>query len=425
MGKKHRSKKPSTQAQAAPQTTPAASQAPPPPFSAALSSPPTLPKAMPGTLDFPPTPPDSPQFSPSKLAPPPSRPATVTAEQKAVEAALEQLALGFPGRAYTLLATSTTPPTFVPSGRSADVDALAAHLVSAQTSLAKGYWQQAVQDVEAAEALWRKTGVGEVPWEGVKWKMLGLEGAKRWNDVEALATDSLVTRSSQAQFLLYYLALSQYHLGKLVEAEATLTRAQKAKKGEDGVVGKVRSLVAQVRKLSEFKDKGKTAFQAQKYQDAIGHYSSGIIFDPENRGVKAILLSNRALAYFKVGDFKTCITDCHSCLLLSPAYVKALHTRSKAHAALGDYVSALGDLSRAIELVPKGSEERKKLEEEKREVETRKVEREKREKAEAERRRKEEEERRKQEWEAKHPDHYKALGIERNATADEIRLAYK
>ncbi|BGP15583.1 DnaJ sub C member 7 [Rhodosporidiobolus nylandii] len=373
---------------------------------------------LPGGFELPPTPPDSPTL-PSSAKPPL---ASLAAREHAIETALEQLSLGCPGEAYKALLGAGSREASAENGDK--VDELAGLLYVARRAEAANEAAKVLEAVEQAEKLWRELG-REIPWEGVRLKVLGLEGAKKWSELEKLASDALLIRPTHAHFLSYGLALAKHNLGKLEEAISAGEEALKARTTDPQVCENVNSLLDKARSTLAHKEGGKKAFQAQNYSEAVRQYSLGLSVDPENRATRLFLLSNRALAYLKLSQFGLCISDCDLALNLSPRFLKALYTRSKAFVATGQLGHAIEDLDKAVSFSTIGSADRRLFAEERREIAAKKLATERQEREERERKAKEAEEERKREWEEKHPDPYKALGIPREATQDEIRKAYR
>ncbi|GAA5905755.1 hypothetical protein JCM6882_000450 [Rhodosporidiobolus microsporus] len=418
MGKKHKRQNATNKAKPTPPVPPTATA---PPQPADVVPPPPAPAAFEPPL----TPPESPVFAPlpqPKDSAPPDKPADV------IRTALDHLSLGFPGAAYAAL-QSALPGLH--AGRSADkkaqeqeqVDKQAFLVRSVQTRLEGKDWTGALASLDAAERGWKALGRA-APWEGVRWRLEGLEGAKKWGELERVTSTSLVGHPSSAQYRLYYLALAQYQLGKIEAAIGTAERALKARMGEDRIVEKVKSLLDRMHTTLGHKTAGKEAFQAQKFDEASKLYTSALFAEGENLIIRSLLFSNRALVYLKLIKLSASITDCDTCLSLTPRFAKALHTRSKAHLALGDLDAAIQDLDRAVAASAVGSEEWRMFERERKEAKEKKEAKEREEREKREKARKEAEERRREEYEKTHPDLYKVLDVPRTASQDEIRKAF-
>ncbi|KAI9289376.1 hypothetical protein BC943DRAFT_314212 [Umbelopsis sp. AD052] len=94
------------------------------------------------------------------------------------------------------------------------------------------------------------------------------------------------------------------------------------------------------------KELGNKAFQAQRYDQAIEHYTKAIQLDDQN----AIYVINRAMAYLKAEKFAEAERDCTVGLQLQPQHVKALFRRGIARRQLGKLTEARTDLEQALKL---------------------------------------------------------------------------
>ncbi|KAM0265167.1 hypothetical protein ACHAQJ_000320 [Trichoderma viride] len=90
-------------------------------------------------------------------------------------------------------------------------------------------------------------------------------------------------------------------------------------------------------KSLQLKEEGNRSFQAGNYIGADGLYSKAIIVDPKNPA----LYTNRAMARLKLGHWESVITDCQTCLDLSPQNMKAFYYLAQAQLSIGDFDGAL------------------------------------------------------------------------------------
>ena len=77
--------------------------------------------------------------------------------------------------------------------------------------------------------------------------------------------------------------------------------------------------------------KGNEFVKAKEYSAAVGCYTRSI----ELNNKEPFTYANRAMAYLKMKLYKNVIDDSNSALELKPGYLKAIHRRGKAYAALG------------------------------------------------------------------------------------------
>ncbi|KAH8547883.1 hypothetical protein BGW37DRAFT_509078 [Umbelopsis sp. PMI_123] len=94
------------------------------------------------------------------------------------------------------------------------------------------------------------------------------------------------------------------------------------------------------------KELGNKAFQEQRYDQAIVHYTKSIQLDDQN----AIYFINRAMAYLKSERFVEAERDSTIGLKLQPQHVKALFRRGMARRQLGKLAEARADLEQALQL---------------------------------------------------------------------------
>lgn len=99
------------------------------------------------------------------------------------------------------------------------------------------------------------------------------------------------------------------------------------------------------------KDKGNAAFKAGKFEEAAKHYSAAL-----KKADTAVLRSNRAMAYLKLGEFKGAEEDCTVALTYDKKNVKALLRRGTARAFQGNYEEALSDFEMVLVLEPQNKD---------------------------------------------------------------------
>ena len=151
-----------------------------------------------------------------------------------------------------------------------------------------------------------------------------------------------------------------------------------------------------VQKLDRMKEEGNGHFKAGRYQPAVDVYTSALEVDPLNKGTNSKILNNRAMCYSKLKQWQLAIQDCDKAVQLDPSYTKARKTRAKALGESGDWDEAV----RAYKNIQEQSPEEPGIAKEVRhaELELKK---------------------------SKRKDHYKILGVEKNANDTEIKKAYR
>jgi serine/threonine-protein phosphatase 5 len=93
---------------------------------------------------------------------------------------------------------------------------------------------------------------------------------------------------------------------------------------------------------------GNKALQANKFHDAIEHYTKAIKLDSSN----AIYFANRAQAEIKLEQYGAAIADCDKSIELDPSYFKALYRRGIAKSMLLRYKEAYDDFAQVLKLKP-------------------------------------------------------------------------
>lgn len=151
-----------------------------------------------------------------------------------------------------------------------------------------------------------------------------------------------------------------------------------------------------VQKLTRTKEEGNVAFKVKDYRKAIDLWSQALAVDSKNKDMNSKLLQNRAQAHINLKEYDNAVSDCDEALRLDPGYSKAQKMRAKAHGAAGNWEKALQDYKAVAEANPteKGIHEDIR----KAELELKKAQR---------------------------KDYYKILGIEKDASEQDIKKAYR
>ncbi|ALC38405.1 Hop [Drosophila busckii] len=89
-------------------------------------------------------------------------------------------------------------------------------------------------------------------------------------------------------------------------------------------------------KVNELKEKGNTALNAEKYDEAVAAYTEAIALDEKNH----VLFSNRSAAFAKAGKFKEALEDAEKTIALNPTWAKGYSRKGAAAAGLRDYIKA-------------------------------------------------------------------------------------
>ncbi|KAF1834384.1 TPR-like protein [Decorospora gaudefroyi] len=151
-----------------------------------------------------------------------------------------------------------------------------------------------------------------------------------------------------------------------------------------------------VQKLERMKQEGNAAFKGGRYQEAIDTYTQALAVDPSNKNTNSKILQNRALCYSRQKSWRQAIADCEKALELDPSYTKARKTRAKALGESGNWEEAVRDLKAIAEENPSEPGIAKEIRDA--EMELKK---------------------------SKRKDYYKILGLEKDATEQQIKKAYR
>lgn len=147
--------------------------------------------------------------------------------------------------------------------------------------------------------------------------------------------------------------------------------------------------------LKQKKEEGNEAFKMGRWQQALSLYNEALTIDKMNRAVNAKLYYNKATVCSKLGLTKEAAAACTSALELDENYVKALLRRAKCHSELGDHEEAVKDYERLYK-IDKSKENKQLLHEAK--IALKK---------------------------SKRKDYYKILGVDKSASEDDIKKAYR
>lgn len=136
-------------------------------------------------------------------------------------------------------------------------------------------------------------------------------------------------------------------------------------------------------------------FKCGKFREAHAFYTEALEIDSLNTDINSKLLGNRALVNSKIGNIREAINDCTEALKTNPSYLKVLLLRAKCHNDMENYEECVKDYEAAFK-IEKTSEIKIALKDAKIALKR-----------------------------SKRKDYYKILGIDKRATDDEIKKAYR
>lgn len=157
---------------------------------------------------------------------------------------------------------------------------------------------------------------------------------------------------------------------------------------------KAKKMWKRAKSLKESKDKGEELFKAGYYCQAFTVYTEALELDPRNKRVNSKLHFNRALIKSKMGNLNDALQDCNTAIRMDQKYFKAISMRAKLFFRMKKYADCIQNCEAALKL-ESSSEMVNLLRDAKKELNR-----------------------------PKRKDHYKILGVSRNASMDEIKTAY-
>ena len=155
-------------------------------------------------------------------------------------------------------------------------------------------------------------------------------------------------------------------------------------------------LKSRIETINDTKKKANTLFKEEKYQEAINEYTKLLEFDPENKNFISIILTNRALCQKKLGKNLEALKDVDEALKNNPNYPTGYIRRALIYEEYNMFDDAKADLSKAKELDPNNPKIDGYMNEANQKGEK-----------------------------ARNRDYYKILELNRNATPEEIKKAYR
>lgn len=158
---------------------------------------------------------------------------------------------------------------------------------------------------------------------------------------------------------------------------------------------KAMNIFKKAKSLKKKKEEGNDMFKSGKLQDAYRIYTEALTIDPLNKKINSKIYLNRAIVLSRLNKLKEAIADCTSALVLEETYLKALLRRAKCYSDLGEYEESVKDYEKVCTM-EKSKENKKLLQDAKLALKR-----------------------------SKRKDYYKILGVDRNASEDDIKKAYR
>ncbi|KAL2018895.1 hypothetical protein VTK56DRAFT_10262 [Thermocarpiscus australiensis] len=267
------------------------------------------------------------------------------------------------------------------------------HVRAAQSALKEGTAASMVlHPLDMAEKL---LGVGAL--KPRKWQLMRGEALLKMGDANSLGEAqniamSLLRMNSQDPEALVLRGRALYCQGENDKAVQHFRKALSCDPDFKDAVKWLRT----VQKLERMKEEGNSQYKAGRWQAALDTYTAALEVDPSNKGTNSKILQNRALCRIKLKQYEDAIADCDRAVSLDPQYIKARKTKANALGLAEKWEAAVREWKAIQELDP---EDRTIAKEVRRaELELKKSQR---------------------------KDYYKILGIDKNATDQEIKKAYR
>ncbi|KAL8842313.1 MAG: hypothetical protein Q9205_004514 [Flavoplaca limonia] len=300
--------------------------------------------------------------------------------------------LGRPSEAVEILDHISTFQTVTTAERRPATE-METHIKQAEEALRRGTTGSMV--IHALDQAERALGAGvEKPR---KWQLMRGEAYLKMGNVNSLGEAqgvamSLLRKNSKDPEALVLRGRALYAQG---ENEKALQHFRQALSCDPDYKDGVKYLRL-VQKLERMKEEGNTAFKTGRYKQAVELYGQALEVDPNNKGINSKLHQNRAMASIKLKDFKSAISDCDRAIALDSTYIKARRTRARALGESGNWDEAVREYKAIAESNP--SEPGIQKEVHNAELELKK---------------------------SKRKDYYKLLGVEKDASDNEIKKAYR
>ncbi|KAL1497071.1 hypothetical protein ABEB36_008093 [Hypothenemus hampei] len=212
----------------------------------------------------------------------------------------------------------------------------------------------------------------------------------RYQESQEIANDILHLNKSNAD-AIFVRGLCLYHEDNIDKAFSHFQHVLKL----DPDHAKAMEQYKRAKRLKQKKEEGNEAFKTCKFGDAVKLYTEALEIDPLNKKTNAKLYFNRATALSRLMKIREAIADCSAALNLDDTYLKALLRRAKCYMDIEEYEEAVKDYEKACKM-DKSRENKKLLQEAKLALKK-----------------------------SKRKDYYKILGVEKNASEDDIKKAYR
>jgi DnaJ family protein C protein 7 len=222
----------------------------------------------------------------------------------------------------------------------------------------------------------------------LKAESLALSG--RYQESQNITNDVLHTDNLNVD-ALYISGLCLYYQGNIKAAFGYFKYALRLAPRHGDAKNKYKQAKSFIQKMG----KGNKAHKQGRFSEAYTNYTEALKIDPSNNAVNMKLLLNKAMVCVMLGRYTEGVEDCSLVLKMNANYPKALLVRAQCYMDLGEFDKAVRDYKKAFEM-DRSPETMRLLEN-----------------AELALKR------------SKRKDYYNILSVDRNASPDEIKRAYR
>ena len=125
---------------------------------------------------------------------------------------------------------------------------------------------------------------------------------------------------------------------------------------DNKLIAKTNKLAKKLEEIQKEKDKANECFKNNNFDEAINKYTNLLSMDTNNKLFNALILSNRALCYYKKKELFKALHDINSSIKLNGNYWKSYKRRANINIELKYSEQAKDDLKKVLELDPLNKE---------------------------------------------------------------------
>ena len=189
--------------------------------------------------------------------------------------------------------------------------------------------------------------ISSFSWEFKRFKIETLIMQGDLNKSEEVVRETIKSYSNKPELYLY-LGRITYYKGNTSEAERVLAQCRSV----DGSYQEGQAMAKDIKRFEQAKDEANKLFSAKKTNEAIAAYTECLKFDEFNKFYNSIILSNRSACYITNKEYIKALTDINKAIELNPDFAKAHARRGNIRYHLEEFSEAMNDYNRAKELNP-------------------------------------------------------------------------